>query len=48
MTGATDLAAAALAAFQRVHETAFTGDKAVNAALEVAVTDVLVAGLPAR
>ncbi len=44
MTGATDLAAAALAAFQRVHETAFTGDKAVNAALEVAVTDVLVAG----
>jgi hypothetical protein len=42
--GATDLADAVLSAFQRVHETAFAGDQAANAALQVTVTDVLIAG----
>ncbi len=43
MRSALDLADAVLEAFQRVHETAFAGDQAANAALGVAVTDVLVA-----
>jgi hypothetical protein len=44
VNGVSGLTDAVLAAFRQVHETAFAGDRAANPALEVAVTDVLVAG----
>ncbi len=44
MNGAPGLSDSVLAVFRRVHETVFAGDRAANPALEVAVTEVLVAG----
>jgi hypothetical protein len=44
VNGAPGLADAVLAVFRRVHETVFAGDRAANPALEVAVSEVLVAG----
>ncbi len=44
MSGPAGLGDQVLAAFQHVHQTAFAGDPAVNPALAVAVTDLLMAG----
>ncbi len=44
MSGPAGLRDEVLAAFRHVHETAFAGDPAVNPALAVAVTELLLAG----
>jgi [NiFe]-hydrogenase assembly, chaperone, HybE len=44
VNGPAGLGGQVLAAFRHVHQTAFAGDPAVNPALAVAVTDVLMAG----